>query len=425
MLNMIKQTILQQKNEQSNLLKIPYIQRDNLDKVREQIDTPLIKVVTGPRRAGKSVFSLLLLKDKNFAYLNFDDENLVKAENYDEIVQAMFEVYPAPQYFLFDEIQNLPAWELFVNKLHRRNYNILLTGSNARLLSKELATTLTGRHLTYEILPFSFREFLEAKNVRFSKDDLTLPEIKGRFLNAFEEYLKKGGYPEIVTKGLDVKTYLATLFDSVLLKDIVKRYKVRFTSKLYDLATYLISNTASEFSFTKLKNILGFASVSTVEKYLGYLEESYLFFVLNRFSFKVKQQIKAHRKIYLVDNGFIEAKAFQFSPDTGRLMENLAFVEFIRRGYVPNLDLFYYKTRNNREVDFVVRRENRIEELVQVSLASADHNTREREMKALREASEELDCRNLTIITWDKEGEEKVKDKVIRFLPMWEWLLNT
>ena len=425
MLNMIKQTILQQKNEQSNLLKIPYIQRDNLDKVREQIDTPLIKVVTGPRRAGKSVFSLLLLKDKNFAYLNFDDENLVKAENYDEIVQAMFEVYPAPQYFLFDEIQNLPAWELFVNKLHRRNYNILLTGSNARLLSKELATTLTGRHLTYEILPFSFREFLEAKNVRFSKDDLTLPEIKGRFLNVFDEYLKKGGYPEIVTKGLDVKTYLATLFDSVLLKDIVKRYKVRFTSKLYDLATYLISNTASEFSFTKLKNILGFASVSTVEKYLGYLEESYLFFVLNRFSFKVKQQIKAPRKIYLVDNGFIEAKAFQFSPDTGRLMENLAFVEFIRRGYVPNLDLFYYKTRNNREVDFVVRRENRIEELVQVSLASADHNTREREMKALREASEELDCRNLTIITWDKEGEEKVKDKVIRFLPMWEWLLNT
>lgn len=422
---MIKQTILQQKNEQSNLLKIPYIQRDNLDKVREQIDTPLIKVVTGPRRAGKSVFSLLLLKDKNFAYLNFDDENLVKAGNYDEIVQAMFEVYPAPQYFLFDEIQNLPAWELFVNKLHRRNYNILLTGSNARLLSKELATTLTGRHLAYEILPFSFREFLEAKNVRFSKDDFTLPETKGRFLNAFEEYLKKGGYPEIVTKGLDVKTYLATLFDSILLKDIVKRYKVRFTSKLYDLATYLISNTASEFSFTKLKNVLGFASVSTVEKYIGYLEESYLFFVLNRFSFKVKEQIKAPRKIYLVDNGFIAAKAFQFSPDTGRLMENLAFVEFIRRGHVPNLDLFYYKTRNGREVDFVVRRENRIEDLVQVSHASADQKTREREIKALREASEELDCRNLTIITWDKEGEEKVKDKVIRFLPMWEWLLNT
>lgn len=422
---MIKQTILQQKNEQSNLLKIPYIQRDNLDKVREQIDTPLIKVVTGPRRAGKSVFSLLLLKDKNFAYLNFDDENLVKAGNYDEIVQAMFEVYPAPQYFLFDEIQNLPAWELFVNKLQRRNYNILLTGSNARLLSKELATTLTGRHLAYEILPFSFREFLEAKNVRFSKDDFTLPEIKGRFLNAFEEYLKKGGYPEIVTKGLDVKTYLATLFDSILLKDIVKRYKVRFTSKLYDLATYLISNTASEFSFTKLKNVLGFASVSTVEKYIGYLEESYLFFVLNRFSFKVKEQIKAPRKIYLVDNGFIAAKASQFSPDTGRLMENLAFVEFIRRGHVPNLDLFYYKTRNGREVDFVVRRENRIEDLVQVSHESADQKTREREIKALREASEELDCRNLTIITWDKEGEEKVKDKVIRFLPMWEWLLNT
>lgn len=422
---MIKQTILQQKNEQSNLLKIPYIQRDNLDKVREQIDTPLIKVVTGPRRAGKSVFSLLLLKDKNFAYLNFDDENLVKAGNYDEIVQAMFEVYPAPQYFLFDEIQNLPAWELFVNKLHRRNYNILLTGSNARLLSKELATTLTGRHLAYEILPFSFREFLEAKNVRFSKDDFTLPEIKGRFLNAFEGYLKKGGYPEIVTKGLDVKTYLATLFDSILLKDIVKRYKVRFTSKLYDLATYLISNTASKFSFTKLKNVLGFASVSTVEKYIGYLEESYLFFVINRFSFKVKEQIKAPRKIYLVDNGFIAAKAFQFSPDTGRLMENLAFVEFIRRGHVPNLNLFYYKTRNGREVDFVVRRENRIEDLVQVSHASADQKTREREIKALREASEELDCRNLTIITWDKEGEEKVKDKVIRFLPMWEWLLNT
>lgn len=421
---MIKETILQQKNEQSNLLENPYIQRDAIDKVREHIESPMIKVVTGPRRAGKSVFALMLLKDKNFAYLNFDDENLVKVENYDEIVQAMFEVYPDPKYFLFDEIQNLPTWELFVNKLHRRNYNILLTGSNAGLLAKELAVTLTGRYLTCEILPFSFREFLEAKNIQFSKEGFALPEIKGKFLNAFEEYLKKGGYPEVVTKGLDVKTYLATLFDSVLLKDIVKRYNVRFTTKLYDLATYLISNTASEFSFTKLKNILGFASVSTIEKYLGYLEESYLFFVLNRFSFKVKEQIKAPRKIYLVDNGFIAAKAFQFSPDTGRLMENLAFVEFIRRGHIPNMDLFYYKTRNSREVDFVVRRENRIEYLMQVSLASSDQKTRDGEMKALSEASEELGCNNLTIITWDKEGEEKVKDKVVRFLPMWEWLLN-
>lgn len=422
---MIKETILQQKNDQANLLKNQYIQRDALDSVLGQIDTPLIKIVTGPRRAGKSVFALMLLKDKNFAYLNFDDENLVKVENYDEIVQAMFEVYPAPLYFLFDEIQNLPTWELFVNKLHRRNYNILLTGSNARLLAKELATSLTGRYLTYEILPFSFREFLEAKNVRFSKEDLALPEIKGKFLSTFEDYLRNGGYPEVVTKGLDVKTYLSTLFDSVLLKDIVKRYNVRFTPKLYDLATYLISNTASEFSFTKLKNILGFASVSTVEKYLAYLEESYLFFVLNRFSFKVKEQIKAPRKIYLVDNGFIAAKAFQFSPDTGRLMENLAYVEFIRRGHRPNIDLFYYKTRNSREVDFVLRRENRIEYLIQVSLASSDQKTREGEMKALIEASEELDCRNLILITWDKEGEEKVKDKVIRYLPMWEWLLNS
>jgi len=421
---MIKDIVLQHKLEKEKFLSREYILRDKLVFAKKFLDKDLIKVITGPRRVGKSVFSILLLKNKEFAYLNFDDENLLKIKNYDDILKTIFEVYPKLDIILFDEIQNLKNWELFVNKLQRRGYNLILTGSNARLLSKELGTVLTGRYVPIEIFPFSFKEFLKAKNFELKVNDFKIPELRGKILNYLEEYLKKGGFPEVVVKGLEPETYLETLFDSILLKDVVKRYGVKFSQKIYDLAVYLISNFSSEFSFTKLKNILEFRSTNTVQNYLRYLEEAYLVFPLNRFSFKAKESIKSPRKIYLVDNGFVLAKAFSFSQDIGRLMENLVFVELLRRGYKLNQDIFYYQTRNKKEVDFVLRRGANIKELIQVCYKISDVEIKEREVKSLIEASKELKCNNLLIITSDFEGEKKIKGKKIKLISLWKWLLE-
>lgn len=419
---MIRNVILQHKKERELFLSRSYILREQLEFAKKFLDKDLIKVITGPHRAGKSVFSFLLLKEKDFAYLNFDDENLLKIKNTDEIIKGIFEVYSKPRYILFDEIQNLQNWEIFVNKLQRRGYNLVLTGSNARLLSTELATFLTGRHIPIEIFPFNFREFLNAKNFLINEEKI-LPETTGSILNFLEEYLKNGGFPEVVVKEIEAKTYLDTLFDAILLKDVVKRYRVRFSQKLYDLAIYLITNFSNEFSYTRLKNILDFNSVNTLQNYLRYLEDAYLVFLLDRFSFKKKEQIKTAKKIYLVDNGFILAKSFQFSSNMGKLMENLVFVELLKRGNRPNETIFYYKTRNQKEVDFVLKKGMKIDSLIQVC-CQLDSETENRETKSLIEASEELRCNNLRIITWDREAEKTIKNIKIKFIPLWKWLMK-
>jgi predicted AAA+ superfamily ATPase len=423
---MIKETVLQHKAEKERFISESkkYIIREKIPYAEKFLNENIIKVITGPRRAGKSVFCMLLLKDKEFAYLNFDDENLVKIKNYDELIKVLYEVYPNAKYFFFDEIQNLGKWELFINKLHRRNFNLIITGSNAKLLETEISSVLTGRYVSINVFPFSFREFLKAKNFELDNKEISLPEVKGKILNFLSEYITSGGFPEVVVKNLDTKTYLETLFDAILLKDVVKRHKVRFVPQIYDLAIYLSSNFSSEFSFTKIRNILGFNSTNTVEKYIRYLEESYLLFILNRFSFKLKEQIKTPKKIYVSDNGFILAKSFQLSNNTGKLIENIVFCELLRRNYKPNIDLFYYKTKNGKEVDFVLKQTTKINKLIQVCYNISDINTKEREIKSLLTASEELNCNNLEIISWDYEAEEKHKGETIKFVPLWKWLLE-
>ena len=253
---------------------------------------------------------------------------------------------------------------------------------------------------------------------------MELPETKGKILNYLDGYLKNGGFPEVIVKGLDPKEYLGTLFDAVLFKDVVKRYKVKFSQKIYDLALYLLTNFCTEFSFTKLKDNLEFHSTNTVQNYLKYLEEAYLFFPLSRFSFKMGQQIRAPKKIYLIDNGFILAKSFQFSQNIGRLMENVVFVEILRRGYKLNRDIFYYKTRNGREVDFILREKLKIKKLIQVCYEFSNEEMKKREIKPLLEASEELNCEDLVVITWDYEAQEEFKGKRVTFLPLWRWLFD-
>jgi len=284
----MRELILSHKYERDQLLKGNYIPRTLLKEAKRSIGKNIIKVIVGPRRAGKSIFSLQLLQNSNFAYINFDDERLADIKDYDLIMKGIKEVYGETKYLLFDEIQNLNRWELFVNRLSRRGYNLIITGSNSRLLSKELATHLTGRYIEFHIYPFSFAEFLKARKIDYRDAD-SLKEIEGKVLNVLNDYLLIGGFPEVIIKSLEPKNYLTSLFEGVLFKDVVKRYNVRYAKSLYDLALYLASNFACEFSFTKLKDILVFKSVHTVQNYVKYLEEAFLFFSLTRFSYKLSR----------------------------------------------------------------------------------------------------------------------------------------
>jgi len=421
---MLKATVFKQKQDKERLLSLPYIERTKEKDTRKWLSSDLIKVILGPRRAGKSVFALMLLQDQSFAYFNFDDESIPGKEkiDLDELITELRLAYGETKYVLFDEIQNLPNWELFVNRLHRAGYNLVLTGSNASLLSKELATHLTGRHIPIEILPFNFKEVLKAKQYEVTTSTLSLPDEKAKLLAILNQYMTNGGYPEIVTKGVDPRGYLDVLFDAVLFKDVVKRHKVRFSEQIDNLGSYLINNVSSQYSAKKLANILGFKSQITLENYLSYLTEAYLIFSLRRHSTKAGMRLRSTKKTYAVDNGFVTAKAVQHSPNTGKLMENLVFIELVKQGKQPSRELFYYKTRNDREIDFVLKNGYEVVELIQVCYDLTEPDVEQREIKALVEAGKELNVSRLTVLTWNEKRIVKKDSSVIQLKPLWEWL---
>jgi predicted AAA+ superfamily ATPase len=285
-----------------------------------------------------------------------------------------------------------------------------------------MATSLTGRYLQIAVYPFSFEEFLRYQGLLFS-DQLTLsPKEMGIIQSHLKTYLQNGGFPEVVINPTILKNYLSTLFDSVLLKDIMRRFQIRQSQQLYDLSNYLLTNYTNLYSFNQLKTDLNFSSVSTVQKFVGYLSEPYLFLNLTRYNTKIKLQQKSPKKSYVIDNGFIQARSFELSPNNGRLLENLIFIELLRRNFKPELDLFYYKTRNDREIDFVCRKGHRVEQLIQVSYDISNPRTIKRELDALIEAAAELNCENLLLITWDKEEVIKKNELEIKLVPASKWL---
>ena len=414
----VKDILVLQKRELQGKLKELYIPRDARIK---ELESDLIKVIIGPRRAGKSLFAMHSLNRLGkFGYVNFDDEKLVEVKDYDEIMAAVNSVYGSPKFLLFDEIQNLDRWELFVNRLQRQGHNLIITGSNSRLLSRELSTHLTGRHNQVNIFPFSFREIIKK-----DKKDLTENEVKERL----HHYLTYGGYPEPKIKKLDYDNYLSTLFDSVIYKDIVKRYRIRSVQAMEDLALYLLSNISKEFSYSTLTKITRCKSVHTVEKYLNYLEESFLFFRLNRFSYKVREQVNSNKKIYCIDNGLIHAKAFRIGSDVGRLCENAVAAELKRAEAEDGIVTYFWKNPQQEEVDFLVKKGRQIKQLIQVCYDISEPEARKREERALLNAGKELKCKNLLIITGDYEAQEEaewfgIKGK-IRYIPLHKWLLTS
>lgn len=417
----MKNIILQQKEELAFLSSLQYQTRRHIENVEEFLDTPIIKLITGPRRAGKSVFALQILKNKNFAYLNFDDALLLENFDEDAVMQALLEVYPQFTHLLLDEVQNLPSWDLWVSKLKRRGLNMVITGSNARMLSSEMATVLTGRYVELEILPFSLKETLEYKHFCINPETI---ESKAALSNEIEAYMRTGGFPEVAKAPSIVKSYVGTLFDSIVLKDVAQRHNIRKTQELYSLADFLITNYCNPISFNEIAKTLSMNSVNTIKKFCDYLAEPYLFFYLPRFDYKIKQIQRAPKKIYVVDNGFVFARSFELSSNYGRQFENMVFTELLRRGCKVGQSLFYYRTKYDKEIDFVIKKRNNITSLIQASYDISSLKTRERELSALIAASKELKCSNLFLITWDKDDTIEYNNNTIHIISAKNWFLN-
>ena len=434
----IRESLLRQKSEKDILLKRNYIPRNDVPfRIQKDLNnSDIIKVILGPRRSGKSIYGINALKEKDFIYINFDDQGFTQENNHNTLIRVIKEIYPFNTDIFLDEIQNLPQWELFVSLLHRQGYNVIITGSNSKLLSKELSSRLTGRYIEGTIFPFSLEEYLSVKIDKSQKEisDYVIkhmqetPYDKDAFVifDYLKQYLEKGGYPVTITTDIDYRNYLDTLFNSILFEDIVKRYEIRTSLGLSNLAKYLLSIFSKEYSYTKLKNILGFKHVNTVQSYINYLEEAFLIFSLNRYSTKFKEQINSSKKSYIIDNGFISALYIQGSDLQSRLLENQVFIQLLRYRKIPNQTLFYYKTKNKREIDFIIKDEitNKVSQLIQVCYSIQNEDTKKREMTALIEASKELDCKECIIITWNNNQIIQTQDITISCIPILSFLLR-
>ena len=414
----MKTILLSQRKERDDLLAQNYISRHTTLNTDDLLNSHLIKLITGPRRVGKSTQALLMLRNKNFAYLNFDKQELLDKWNADLVMRLLDEVYPNYDYLLLDEVQNLLHWDIWVTELFRQGKNLIITGSNANMLSSEMATVLTGKYLPIEMLPFSLAEFFEWHHLDI-KDILQEQRNEATVLE--DDYLRLGGYPETVAARLLATGYLSTLFDSIIWKDVVKRHKIRNTEDINNMALYLLTNFCNPLSANDIAGALNIKSVTTTQKFMGYLHEPFLFYYLPRYNNKLKLMAKAPRKIYVVDNGLVTAKAFSTSDNLGRLLENQVFVNLLRNGYDPEKSMFYYRTRNDKEIDFVLRENNRVKHLVQVSYEMSSDKTIRRECSALVEAAQELHCNDLYVLTRNETQTIEWGGCTIQVLPVTEW----
>ncbi len=396
----------------------------DLDNVRSLLSHPNILAILGVRRSGKSVFTWLLSRGKEFGYINFFDERLayLRSDELSKIVQAFSELYSEVDYLIFDEIQIVPGWERFVSRL-RTSKRIVITGSNSGLLRGDLSTFITGRHSDVVLFPFSFREILKTKGVELGVDWYQYGDKISTVKRLLEDFLIKGGFPEVQKFGSRI---LQDIYRDIVDNDVILQHKIRNKEAIRSLSLYLASNICREISFEKLTRYLSIKNGHTVAKYIRYLEQSYMFFILQRFSFKLKEQFVAPRKIYLIDTGIAESVAFRVSPDRGRQMENIVFIELMRRNqYLAlNLELFYWKDHRGREVDFVLKKGSEIVQLIQVSWVSSKNEIDERETGSLILAAKDLRCNDLIVITWDYEDNDVKEEKKIKYVPLWKWLLE-
>ena len=417
-INVYKQVLLDQQKEKNEILL------ENLTARREEVyfdlNSQLAQIVIGVRRSGKSTIchKVLIQNNINYAYVNFDDERLyhLKTEDLNVVLEALYMVYGDFKYLFCDEIQNIPSWFLFVNRLLRQKIRLIITGSNAKLLSSELSTHLTGRYNQIELFPFSFSEILAYKNIS-ADDDSTLGIAHRKA--AFEEYMSQGGFPELF-EIKNKKAYIRNLFNSIILRDIKQRFSVRYPEALRKMADYLTDTLCSEINYKSLAKQFSFGSAHTAENYVSYLRQAYLLIGLQKFSFKSGERIR-NEKNYVIDTAFISTAKEGFSEQNfGWRLENIVCIELFRRRNQTLNDVYYYK--NGYEIDFVLVSDNKVVELIQVSADISSQKTFNREVNALFSAAAKLHCNNLTLITLNENRTYTAENQTINIVSVLKWL---
>jgi predicted AAA+ superfamily ATPase len=407
---------------QNSIPEEEFIERDIFDKVKDSGENPFIIIINGIRRCGKSTLlqQIRRINKENRYYLNFDDERLIGfgIDDFQKVHEIYIELYGLENTFYFDEIQNIDKWETYVRRMHDSKNKVYITGSNASMLSRELGTRLTGRHLSYTLYPFSFREYLRFNNISVSKDDFYLTESRSIIKKHFNQYLTTGGIPEYLMYGNT--DYLKSLYESIIYRDVIARYNLPDEKTLKDLIHYLASNIGREFSFNSLRKMLGLSNATTVKEYLNYFENSFLVFTILRYSPSLKKQMYSNKKVYFIDNGLTNSISFRFSENRGSMLENLVFLSLKRK----DCEIYFHKDK--KECDFVIKDGFEIREAIQVTQNIEDPETRKREIEGLKEAMDEYELKEGLILTEDTEEEIVLQDKrMIIVKPIWKWLLET
>lgn len=417
--------------------KLPFVTPRNtkLAQITGKIDT-----VIGMRRTGKTYLLYQTMHEKiqqgipkqRLLYINFDDERLqpLNASNLHLIIDTYYRLFPEFKqkkcYFFFDEIQNVSGWEKFIRRLlDTENIHLYLTGSSAKLLSKEIASTLRGRSLTTEIFPFSFYETLIHENPKFNAHPNPGAQTRAFLSNRIRQFLLRGGFPETLTINEHYRIgILQEYVDVVILRDVVERYSIKNIQALRAMTRQLLANPATLFSINKFYNDLKSQGISctknTLYDYLEYLYDAFLVFPTSIFNRSQRIRRTNPRKIYLIDTGLINAFSHEPQSNLGHLLENFVYLELLRRG----LNIEYYHTKEKLEVDFITTSIKGTQELYQVALNLLDAKTREREIRALTLAMKERKLKHASIITLDHQETIKSNAGIINVLPAWHWALE-
>ena len=389
------------------------------------LDSPQAQVVIGVRRCGKSTLCLNALKTsgKKFAYVNFDDERLIniKAEDLNDILEVLYKINGEFNYLFIDEIQNINEWYLFVNRLLRREMHVVITGSNAKLLSGELATHLTGRHKAVTLYPFSFREFCEYKEVDISGMATHLVAARRA---AFDEYMHQGGFPELLTLSNHRAyiTYIKGLVDNIVKRDMEQRFRIAHKAAFENLVKHLLNTSPGIISEKGLAEIFKLKSVHTAANYVNHTTEAFLLANLSKFSYKSKLRI-SQKKLYPIDVALMNNREDAFAGENlGPRLETIVYIELLRRFKPQGKDIFYYSERYG-ECDFVVCDGAKVETAIQVSYDISDPKTREREIKGLLMAADKLKAGKLVLLTDHEYEDIECDGKKIAIRPVYEFTL--
>lgn len=390
-----------------------------------EFDSPLAQVVIGVRRSGKSTLCHKILLEHNvkYGYANFDDDRLanMQVEDLNTVLSCIYQIYGVDiKYIFLDEIQDVDGWHLFVNRLLRTNLHVVVTGSNAKLLSGELATHLTGRYNEIHLFPFSFREYCEYHNIQ--TNGLTT-KVEAETKRAFMEYITNGGFPELQNIR-NKRGYVQSLLEAIVTKDIQQRFKIRNVDVLRKIANHLINNVCQKVNYGNIAVLLG-TTDQTVKKYVNYLRQAFLIQLLCKHSFKSKERIR-NAKAYIVDPGLQNNRENSFAAENiGWRLENVVYTELLRRCSNDFLDIYYYKASpRSKEVDFVVCNQDKAVELIQVAYDIDSDKTFNRETSSLVKASKALHCDNLTLIAFTQTRNVEIDSKQIKIVSAINWLLN-